>query len=464
MQIIDDEGNLFGLVNVIDALVVLLVLGVVVAGAALIFGGNDQPEPEPTLATTNVTLDLGAQPAYIVDQLNEGDSYSPTANTQLTITDLQFTPRESETQVLVRAQLRGIETGESIGYDGAPPRLGRNVGIATDSYVVNGTIRDVGGSAGFATDQTTVQLRTSLSSSDARSLDSGDSVSVAGRPLATIDDVTVYDGGDRQIAYVTATLQTITGGDRPQFGATALREGVSITLPTDDVVVDGQIQGVGSGVERDTTQVLVRDTVSSETAVAIDEGDAYRVAGRDIATVESVAAYGTNNPNQMRVYVGLDLTTIRHGDRPAFGATTVREGVTIPFQTPEYALGGTVERVGAIEQRGAATHRTVTLQMRNVAPDLARTIDAGVSESTGETTVARIEHVDRTNSTVILTSDDGNIYQREHPVNQDLTIEANLSVRETTTGTTFKGEPLQRGSQIVLDLGDQTIRATVVSL
>jgi hypothetical protein len=38
MEVIDEEGRLFGAVNVVDALVVLLVLAVVVAGAALVFG------------------------------------------------------------------------------------------------------------------------------------------------------------------------------------------------------------------------------------------------------------------------------------------------------------------------------------------------------------------------------------------------------------------------------------------
>jgi len=464
MQIIDDEGNLFGLVNVIDALVILLVLAVGVAGAALVFGGFSHSTSDR--ATTNVTLDLGAQPEYIVESLNEGDTYSPTDNAQLTITDVHLTPQGSDTQVLVRARLQGEATNESIVYDGAPPRLGRELSISTDTYQVSGTVRDVGGSDAFTTNETTVQLRTTLPPSDAESLNSGDLVSVAGRTVATIDDVAVYDSGDpdQRVAYLTATLQTLGDGNQRSFGNTVLRRGTTITLPTDDVVVDGRIQQIGSGLEQATTQVLVSDTVNADTAIAIDEGDAYRVAGRDVGTVESVTAYGTNNPNRKRVYVGLNLTIIRDSALPKFGATGIREGASVPFQTPEYELSGSVERVGALEQRGQATDRTVTLQIRDVRPDLAQSIRVGAAESTGGTTVARITSVNRTSSSVILTSQDGNIFEREHPVNQDITFEANLSVRETTTGTTFKGNTIQRGSEVVLDLGDVTIRATVVSL
>ncbi|PYZ02874.1 hypothetical protein C8039_08195 [Halogeometricum sp. wsp3] len=52
---LDEDGNLFGLVNVVDALAALLVIAVVVAGAALVL----QSEPEsPVQIHTNVTLDL----------------------------------------------------------------------------------------------------------------------------------------------------------------------------------------------------------------------------------------------------------------------------------------------------------------------------------------------------------------------------------------------------------------------
>lgn len=73
MEIIDNDGNLFGRVNVVDALVVLAVLAVTVAGAAFVFddGGSG---PEQT-ATVNATLDLGTQPPFVVDAIDEGDSY-----------------------------------------------------------------------------------------------------------------------------------------------------------------------------------------------------------------------------------------------------------------------------------------------------------------------------------------------------------------------------------------------------
>ncbi len=39
-SIIDEDGRLFGLINIVDALVLLLVVAVVVAGVALLTGGK----------------------------------------------------------------------------------------------------------------------------------------------------------------------------------------------------------------------------------------------------------------------------------------------------------------------------------------------------------------------------------------------------------------------------------------
>jgi len=71
MPVLDDEGRLFGAVNVVDALVVLFVLAVAVAGVALVTGAGDgtaDPEPE----TRTVVVQTGAQPDYVVEAIEEG--------------------------------------------------------------------------------------------------------------------------------------------------------------------------------------------------------------------------------------------------------------------------------------------------------------------------------------------------------------------------------------------------------
>ncbi|WP_225335071.1 DUF4330 family protein [Halomicrobium urmianum] len=366
MQLIDDSGNLFGLVNVVDALVVLLALAVGVAGVALVTaddGADDEP-PAPELATTNVTLDLGAQPEAVAAAIEAGDTYSPGGNAELTVTDVQVAPQDGGARVYVRAQLRGEARNDTIAYGNVPPRLGRSLDIKTDSYAVSGSIQSIG------------------------------------------------------------------GGDE---------------LPTR------------------TTPVLLQTTVSETTAAEIEPGQSMTVAGREVATVESVTAYGSDGNDRRRLAVGVELATIG-ADRPQFGGRTVREGVTIPVETADYRLAGTVDRVGATEPRGEATTREVTLVVDRASPELAAAIEEGDTEQVGDQTVAEITGVERTNATMVLTSDDGNVYLREHPVDEEVTMTAELTVRETADGVRFKGAAIRRGSVVTLNLGDLTIEATVQSL
>jgi hypothetical protein len=68
MGLIDERGRLFGRVNVIDALVVLLAVAVVAAGVALVAGGAGNPvgrsitRPAPTLTRRSRPSNSGPTP------------------------------------------------------------------------------------------------------------------------------------------------------------------------------------------------------------------------------------------------------------------------------------------------------------------------------------------------------------------------------------------------------------------
>jgi len=190
MTLIDDEGNLFGVVNVIDALVILIVLAVGVAGIALVAAGGDGDEPdEPDMATTYATLDLGTQPAYVVDAIQEGDTYGPDDTSTITITDVHVTPHGEDVGVTLRVELTGEEAGENVEYANAPLRLDRTLEIETDQYTVDGQIRAVGDNNTLDRTEETVVIHDTLDVETAESVTPGDEIRLAGRTIATIDDI-----------------------------------------------------------------------------------------------------------------------------------------------------------------------------------------------------------------------------------------------------------------------------------
>jgi cytoskeletal protein RodZ len=116
MDIIDDEGNLFGLINIIDALVVLLVLSTVVAGIALVTEPDEQSAPnatdteepsteQPTPTATDTEEPSTEQPTASATDTEEPSTEPPRLNVSLTV-ESTVHPSVAET-LRVGAVIRG---------------------------------------------------------------------------------------------------------------------------------------------------------------------------------------------------------------------------------------------------------------------------------------------------------------------------------------------------------------------
>ena len=62
---------------------------------------------------------------------------------------------------------------------------------------------------------------------------------------------------------------------------------------------------------------------------------------------------------------------------------------------------------------------------------------------------------------VVLRSKDGNIFLRDHPVNKELRLRAELRTIATDSGNRYHSGPLRVGDSIRLDLGTTTVGGTV---
>lgn len=266
MDLIDDEGNLFGIVNIIDVLVVLFVVAIVVAGVALVLGADEAPGTDDDagtdrteLATVYATIDIGTVPDSLAGEISVGDSYSPGGPDNLTITDVHRTPTNGGTQVLVRVAIQGEPLDNGIvEYDGAPPRLERSVEIVTDYYRIEGTIQDVGGVASFTRDDVRVDvLLEGVHEAVASGIEVGMTKRVEDEIIAEIiavesqptTIVRTTDSGevrfvdhptDRDVT-VTLAVQTVETPNGTRFGGQRLRQGVTVVIDLDQTRIEGQL-------------------------------------------------------------------------------------------------------------------------------------------------------------------------------------------------------------------------------
>lgn len=361
--LIDEDGTLLGVVNVFDALVVLLVLGAGIAGAALMTG--DQLEASPERTTAHVTLDVGSQPAYIAAAISEGDSYSTVEGSNLTVTGVRLAPADTGTHVVVGAALRGVASDGRVRYGNAPLHLGRELSIRTRTYNLTGNVSEFG------------------------------------------------------------------------------RE------PT---------------LDANKTTVVVRERMVPRAADEIASGDRITVAGRTVGTVSAVAAYPTSNASDRVVLVAADLQTHTQRGEPYFGDRQVSPGRTLRLPTRAAVIDGRVERVGAGLGDEARTSRTVTLEATRVRSAVASVVRPGLTDRSGGPATANVTAVSAAPSSIVAATANGSVVTGDHPTLRDVTMTAELRVRETDDGVLFRGERLQYGSAVVLDLGPVTVEATVVDI
>jgi hypothetical protein len=676
MELIDEEGRLFGVVNVIDALAVLLVLAVVVAGFALV--NPFAPGAEET--TRYATIDLGEQPEYVAELVSAGDLMSP-ANTprNLTITDVYVTPGENDNvSITVRARINGtlqdreggpgqvftyadmrvsqgssltvdtgdysiggtvtrmaedgpsldtdqtravmtasvspatarsIETGQTVtvtdrevaritqvdvapggdattrqitlgveletlgqpggpAYGGAPLALDRTVSFNPGSYQFQGRI-DALGTDEIQTETAAVTVGTTLDEAASTRLDVGDTYQIADRSVAEITAIqrfpdpgsdqhqlvlgleleTVRDEGDRffgpnrvaigqgipfrtdvtsfsgtiraigdsdldresaqavirttvdedvsellavgdwyrlanhTVAEITALqrfpgqnadqhqvvlgleFETVrVGGDR-YFGGTRIAVGQSLPFQTDQYSLSGSMFRIGtSDLDRESTQAVIETNVPTRVGDEMAVGDEYRLAGTTVGTIRSIDTYPTGGQGQKRIVAGVDLTTVRRGGEQFFGASPLRLGSTIPFETDAYQLSGTVIGRDSLTPPGETTTKTIVVKVANVHPEIADGIRVGMTEEGAEDATARLVDKRTESADVILTSEDGEIFERQHPRNQDVYLTVEVTVRSTRTGLRFHSQPLQEGNTITLDFRTISVDGTVIEI
>jgi hypothetical protein len=158
MNLIDDKGRLFGTVNVIDALAVLLVFAVVAAGAAFVLGADEQltGTNQPTETTTIVTFQVAHLQPYVADAIPEGpiqtDAIASVENksirpTEVVVKDQNGTLHEREhprkKTVTLQLALNTTTTEDDVLFNGEPLEVGRQLTLDFGPVTVKGTVTEL---------------------------------------------------------------------------------------------------------------------------------------------------------------------------------------------------------------------------------------------------------------------------------------------------------------------------------
>ena len=384
MQIIDEEGNLFGRVNIIDALVLVLVLSVAVAGIALVTGSSNAPGTGPAgggaesgggttetgeSAVRYATVEFGTQSTAVASRISEGDRALLDGDANATVTDVYVGPgTDGGASVTALLRLDGEVVENDRGdrvfeYRGSRLRAGDGVRLPTAEYRVNGTVTALHESGeSLETEETGVVLSSVVSSDVADAIEEGDEYRLAGETVGTVESVDLYPTGDadQRRATIGVTLETLADGERTRFGARSLTLGDGIEVPLGDYAVIGTVRHLGNASlpgERTTTTAVVElegvsPAVADATAVGLtesgDDGVRARIVDRSVepATVVLTSddgdVHSREHPTKKDVTLTVELATRSAESGTYFHDRELQTGRTVRIDFETITVEGTV--------------------------------------------------------------------------------------------------------------------------
>ncbi|KAB7514641.1 DUF4330 family protein [Halosegnis rubeus] len=243
MELLDEHGRVFGIVNIIDLLVVLFVLAVAVAGIALVVGSDESGEPSEQQVTRTVTVELGTHPPDGAALIESGTVTF--AGQNHTLTGVYRTPTDDGIRIVAAVRVDGIVEDDVFTTEGAELRYGTVRRLTTPAYTVEATVINIGQTEGIVTTSVTATLTANVSTAVADAVGTGDEYQLAGQTVVTVQDVTRGQTmGDRErltIEMQFVARDTVAG---PMYGGEPIRIGRQLTVATDEYEFVGEVDSV----------------------------------------------------------------------------------------------------------------------------------------------------------------------------------------------------------------------------
>ena len=232
--------------------------------------------------------------------------------------------------------------------------------------------------------------------------------------------------------------------------------------------------------------LLVAAVVVAGVALVASQGSSPSDIDSDAAEIQYVTVYFGEQPNYLadRIAVGDNMTqngnestltdlhsTAVTGSTAALtgriklnGTHDIRVGDTFTMDTDAYTIEGTAHHLDATDAQLDLTERSVEMRIVTDNPDTINAISEGISLTERNPRLLTVQQLEIQSDEAVVTSEDGNIYRRDHPTRKDIRMIVDLQTIETTSGAAFRGKPLRVGRTISLDLGTTAVSGSITEI
>lgn len=451
MPIIDEKGRLFGKINVIDAAALLLVLVFVVAGAAYLIDTSDPATVHAQVEARDVPTELAAllTPGT---EVADGDvvvtdvrSVQTTADSERVYAKLRITAEDSDgilrlgqTQITPGATLPLQVDGRSIQADI----------LLTDTsedlvYLAQGV------PFLFASQDVALPVQEAIRMGQTGVFEDLHLLELDGSHV-------VPTGSSLGDVYVWGTASRLTPASQGS-GSASIAPGASGTFSFPARSLQGTFLPVPQEtppVQEQTIDVTVSASGSGQGTlppVAV-VGDQETIGGQAIAEVDDVVrlqgASVLTDEDQITTQLQIDLTlqAVEARGELLWKGEALINGRTLTFHGTQSVFSG---QITAIDHPGTPrTTSNVTLLIQEVPQWAAGQLDAGDTEATAAgTPLLSITDVAVEPSQLLVTTQDGDVFERDHPSLRDVTLNATVFVE---AGQTWKTTHLAPGVELFI--------------
>ncbi len=252
MGIVDEKGRLFGVVNVIDLLVVAVALTTLIAGAAFVLLNDPEPPEE-----RYVTVVLDERPAGIVPTLDGDSAATPTGAVKLgratgRVTDTYLAPTDNDgiitvarIRVQVSAAAANRTTDRRLATADATYLVGEKIGLTVGEATYTGYVHAVGESNdSLATRTVTTTVTTRLPPAVAERIEPEDTHRIAGREVARVTAVERTSADNRTRVEAMVALRVLKTDVGPLYGDQRVRPGARVVMAPDGYEFTGTVTEV----------------------------------------------------------------------------------------------------------------------------------------------------------------------------------------------------------------------------
>ncbi|MFC7058388.1 hypothetical protein [Halovenus salina] len=360
-------------------------------------------------------------PTATASEIEIGDQFTASGDVLAEVTGFEIFAAGGDSgqqYTLIGLTTKTIERGETQYLGETRIAIGQSLTFSGDRYSLSGEIINRETSE-IRTQNSEFVVEATLQSATANEIEAGNNFTAGGETFGEVTSIELFPGteeSDQRYALVGITARTVERDGQQFIGNTRIAVNRSLNFDGNGYSFGGKI--IQRGTANLTTEarpLVVQTEVPATVANDIAAGDQFSINDRPIVTVGSVTVYPTANPDVRRVVLGVSAKTRMESGALLFGDRQLRIGSQLPIQTDNYDIQGEIIRRGSLNEPGNPATQTVTVQLKNIPPERAESLTAGMTEESRDRTTAAVQNVSSQPAEIILESESGEIFLREHP-------------------------------------------------